>query len=310
MLTLSRDIQFLPSPTPGLHGTRKDRFLEYEELDISVRNLATEWRSEFGRLVERDRHTGRTSDTLPFHLTMLQLSTAFVQYSIEIGRNIAAPPPPNSRDRYSTSGARTIRSIIARSSTDDNGAAANAPSATDEDEDDVSPNGYQLNALRGSLPDSPGDDFDHCFTDADLCSCVMPDVSLPLFESVLCGDALPFCIPSDIPLFDSESFLFRCLSETYDPNSRSGFADADYGSMACTTSDSTLLYLYRALSGNSTKVRFFDAGSHSHHPDGVGFLCLPAYRVPLPSLVTSDNAHTFTPCCVFVRTDHTTSIRE
>jgi hypothetical protein len=68
---------------------------------------------------------------------------------------------------------------------------------------------------------------------------------------------------------DSESFLFRRLSETYDPDSRSVFAHADNGSMACTTSDAALLYLYRALPSNSTKVRLFDAGSHSHHPDGV-----------------------------------------
>jgi len=131
--------------------------------------------------------------------------------------------------------------------------------------------------------------------------------SLPLFDSI-CGDAIPFCIPSDIPSVDSESFLFRRLSETYGPDSRSVFAHADNGSMACTTSDASLLYSYRTLSSNSTKVRLFDAGSHSYHPDGVGFLCLPAYRTPSLSLVTPDNAHTFVPCCVFVRTYHTTSI--
>ncbi|KAI2508450.1 hypothetical protein MHU86_5977 [Fragilaria crotonensis] len=367
---------------------RAELFSSYlRRLQDFIRNLATEWRSEFRRLVERDRRTGRTSDTLPFHLTMSQLSTTFVQYSIEIGRDVAAPPPPNSRDRYSTStqivsrietaplsadvligtpdtlgeqemdllvramshnqansdtclgcsqtghtltdcnrfvdyivaeslaqrhprlksqvaashskfrsrinmrnadgrppaGARTVRSILARSPTNDVGAATNAPSATDEDEDDVSPIGYQLNALRGSFPASTDDDFDLCFTDVNLLSCIMPDVSLPLFELV-CSDDLPSCIPLDIPLVDSESFLFRRLSETYDPDSRSVFAHADNGSMACTTSDSTLLYSHRALSGNSTEVRLFDAGSHSHHPDGVGFLCLPAYRVPSPPL--------------------------
>jgi hypothetical protein len=78
-------------------------YSEYKALDFSVRNLATEWRSEFRRFVERDHRTGRTSDTLPFHLTMSQLSTTFVQYSIEIGRDIATPPAPNSRDRYSSS---------------------------------------------------------------------------------------------------------------------------------------------------------------------------------------------------------------
>ena len=78
-------------------------YSEYEALDRSVRNLATEWRSEFRRFVERDRHTGRTSDTLPFHLTMSQLATTFIRYSIEIGRDVTAPPPPNTRDRYSLS---------------------------------------------------------------------------------------------------------------------------------------------------------------------------------------------------------------
>jgi hypothetical protein len=53
-------------------------YSEYEALDLSVRNLAAEWRSEFRRLVERDRRTGRTLDTLPFHLTMSQLATTFV----------------------------------------------------------------------------------------------------------------------------------------------------------------------------------------------------------------------------------------
>jgi hypothetical protein len=78
-------------------------YTEYEALDLSVRNLATEWRSEFRRLVERDRRAGRTSDTLPFHLTMSQLATTFVQYSIEIRRDATAPPPSNARDRYSPS---------------------------------------------------------------------------------------------------------------------------------------------------------------------------------------------------------------
>ena len=138
-------------------------------------------------------------------------------------RNVNSRPP---------AGARTVRSILAGSSTDDAGAAANAPPSTDDDEDDVSPTGYQLNVLRGSFPDSTDVDFDLYLTDADLRSCVMPDVSLPLFESV-CGDDLPFCIPSDIPLVDSESFLFRRLSETYDPDSRSVFDHVENGLMAC-----------------------------------------------------------------------------
>ena len=65
-------------------------YSEYEALDLSVRNLANEWRSEFRRLVERDRRTGRAEDILPFHLTMSQLATTFVQYSIEIGRDVGS----------------------------------------------------------------------------------------------------------------------------------------------------------------------------------------------------------------------------
>ena len=131
--------------------------------------------------------------------------------------------------------------------------------------------------------------------------------SLPFFESV-CGDAVPDTLSPDIPAVDSHSFLFRRLSETYDPDSRAVFAHADNGSMACTTSDASLLFSYRALSNSSTKVRLFDAGSHYHRPDGVGFLCLPAYRAPSLSDVSSDNIHTFAPCRVFVRTYHTASI--
>ena len=204
-----------------------------------------------------------------------------------------------SADGRPPTGARTVRSILSRPDTDDLDVVAGTPATDDEEE--ATPDGYQLNALRGSFPESSDDDFELCFSDVDIHSCAMPEASLPLFDSV-CGDALPFCIPSDIPPVDSESFLFRRLSETYDPDSRSVFAHADNGSMACTTSDATLLYSYRALSSHNTKVRLFDAGSHSHHPDGVGFLCLPAYRTPSLSLVTSDNAHTFIPCCVFVRT--------
>ena len=227
-----------------------------------------------------------------------QVAASHSKFCSRINIHIADGRPP--------AGARTARSILSHPDADDLDAAANVSPATD-DEEDATPDGYQLNAVRGSFPDSPDDDFELCFSDIDLCSCALPEASLPLFDSVY-GDALPFCTASKIPAVDSESFLFRCLSETYNPDSRSVFTHADNGSMACTTSNATLLYSYRALSRNSTKVRLFDAGSHSHHPDGVGFLCLPAYRAPSLSLVTSDNAHTFTPCCVFVHTYHTTSI--
>ena len=251
-------------------------YSEYEALDLSVRNLATEWRSEFRRLLERDRRTGRTSDTLLFHLTMSQLSTTFVQYSIEIGRDIATPPVTNSRDRYSPStqivrrietaplttdvligtsdslgeqemdllvramshnqaisdtclgcnqtghtltdcnrfvdyivaeslaqrhpqlknqvaashskfrsrinirnadgrppaGARAVRSILSCPASDDSNIVANILTPMDDDEEDATPDGYQLNALRGSFPDSSDDDFELSFSDIDRVPCL------------------------------------------------------------------------------------------------------------------------------------------
>ncbi len=367
--------------------------------------------------MERDRRTGRTSDTLPFHLTMSQLAATFVQYSIEIGRDVTAPSPPTTRDWYSPSnqivrrietapmssdalfgtadslgehevdllvramshnqansatclgcnqtghtltdcnhfvdyivaeslaqphpqlksqvaaahshfrsrinirnadgrpppGGRTVRSILSKPTSDSVEVTDIQPSypANDTTTDvdgkvEDAPDGYQLNALRGSFPES-SDDFDPCFQAVDFQSCTTPDATTPFFESV-CGDDVPFDVISDIPSVDSDSFLFRRLSETYDPNSRAIYAHADNGSMACTTSDSSLLFSYRALAGSNTKVRLFDAGSHSHHPDGVGFLCLPAFRVPPLGLVDSMDVSSFVPCCVFVRTYHTASI--
>ncbi|KAI2507364.1 Reverse transcriptase (RNA-dependent DNA polymerase) [Fragilaria crotonensis] len=392
-------------------------YSEYEALNLSVRNLAAEWRSEFRRLVERDRRTGRTSDTLLFHLTMSQLATTFVQYSIKIGRDVTAPSPSTTRDRYSPSnqilrrietaplssdalfgtadslgehkvdllvramshnqansatclgchqtghtltdcnrfvdyivaeslaqrhpqlksqvatahshfcsrinirnadgrsppGIRTVRSILTRPTPDSVKVTDIQPSyAADDTTPDVAgevedaPDGYQLNALRGSFPES-SDDFDLCFQAVDIQSCTTPDATTPFFESV-CGDDVPFDVISDILSVDSDSFLFRRLSETYDPNSRAIYAHADNGSMACTTSDYSLLFSYRVLAGSNTKVRLFDAGSHSHHPDGVGFLCLPAFRIPPLALVNLMDVSGFTPCCVFVRTYHTASI--
>jgi hypothetical protein len=94
-------------------------------------------------------------------------------------------------------------------------------------ESEDAPDGYQLNALRGSFPES-SDDFDLCFQAVDPQSCTTPDATTPFFESV-CGDDVPFDIVSDIPSVDFDSFLFRSLSETYDPNSQAIYAHADNG---------------------------------------------------------------------------------
>ena len=86
-------------------------YTETEALDLSVRNLSIEWRSEFRRLVERDRRTGRHENVLPFHLSMSQLATTFMQYATEIGRDTTpSPTVQNTRDRFSNP-ASVIRRI-------------------------------------------------------------------------------------------------------------------------------------------------------------------------------------------------------
>ncbi len=61
-------------------------YTESETLDLSVRNLTSEWRSEIRRLVERDKRTGQDG-ALPFKLSLAQLVTTFVEYASEIGRD-------------------------------------------------------------------------------------------------------------------------------------------------------------------------------------------------------------------------------
>jgi hypothetical protein len=80
-------------------------YTESEALDLSVRNLTSEWRSEIRRLVERDKRTGHDG-ALPFKLSLAQLATTFVEYASEIGRD-----PPSSQTPSSN---RTPSSIIRR----------------------------------------------------------------------------------------------------------------------------------------------------------------------------------------------------
>ncbi|KAI2490986.1 hypothetical protein MHU86_23588 [Fragilaria crotonensis] len=70
-----------------------------QRLDLSVRNLTSEWRPEIRRLVERDKRTGHDG-ALPFKLSLAQLATTFVEYASEIGRD-----PPSSQ-QSSTEGRR------------------------------------------------------------------------------------------------------------------------------------------------------------------------------------------------------------
>ncbi|KAI2496076.1 hypothetical protein MHU86_18448 [Fragilaria crotonensis] len=106
--TTNGDIQLVHPPASRLHGTRAPShctYTESEALDLSVRNLTSEWRPEIRRLVERDKRTG-LDGTLPFKLSLAQLATTFVEYASEIGRD-----PPSSQ--HPPSG-RTPTSIIRR----------------------------------------------------------------------------------------------------------------------------------------------------------------------------------------------------
>jgi hypothetical protein len=73
-------------------------YTESEALDLSVRNLTSEWRSEIRRLVERDKRTGHDGALL-FKLSLAQLATTFVEYASEIGRDPPSshPQPPSGR---------------------------------------------------------------------------------------------------------------------------------------------------------------------------------------------------------------------
>jgi Reverse transcriptase (RNA-dependent DNA polymerase)/GAG-pre-integrase domain len=408
-------------------------YSEYEALDLSVRNLTSEWRNEFRRLVERDRRTGRYDDTLPFHLTMAQLATTFVQYAGELGRSLDTPSASTPRDRFSSPSAVMVRRIeepavddtsqlgtgdpplghdeiellVRAMSIDQSNSAtclgcrqpghtlvdcnrfvdyivaeglaqrhpqlrtqvANAhsqfrsrlnlrrdvaslrgspspgglsttvrsilsdscspsiesiqldlPSAAAPSERGSAPTdpsdgpyGYQVNALRHTSTLTPLEDdldeFEDCFANLRLNPCSTPVASNKLTSETVSAVTVPFTDDNtgNVCLQDTNRFLLKRLAETYDATSRSVFAHADNGSMACTASDMTLLYAYRPLIASSPhgKVRLFDAGGHGHRPTGVGYLRIPAYR--LPPLDDIPEAPTVS-CSLFVRTYHTASI--
>jgi hypothetical protein len=178
-------------------------------------------------------------------------------------RNADGRPPP---------GIRTVRSILSKPTSDDSDVTEVQPRSHSNDatpateDNDVSPDGYQLNALRGSFPES-SDDFDLCFEPVDLQSCANIDTTVPFFESI-CDEGTLLDVSSEIPAVDSESFLFRRLSETYDTNSRAIYAHADNGSMACTTSDASLLFSFITL---RDQHRFMDKACQGH-------LCIKSSR--------------------------------
>jgi hypothetical protein len=101
-------------------------YTESEALDLSVRNLTSEWRPEIRRLVERDKRTGHDG-ALPFKLSLAQLATTFVEYASEIGRD-----PPSSQ--HATTG-RTPTSIIRRIETASPDFSSSMSEATLNDEE-------------------------------------------------------------------------------------------------------------------------------------------------------------------------------
>lgn len=303
-----RRIETAPLSPEALVGTSDS--LKEQEMDLLVRR-AMSHNQAYSNMCLGCRQTGHTlTDCNRFvdYIVVESLAQQHPQLTLFCSclniRNADGRPP---------TGARTVRSILSRPLSDSVGGmdhlsrAADASHAVD-DEEDASPDGYQLNALRGSISGS---------TETSSSVSRMPTFILVSFPSRRFHSSNQFVVklsPSVVPrtsqALTPRVFRFCQLSETYDdPTSRSVFAHADNGSMACTTSDASLLVLYRTLNGSSTKVRLFDAGSHSHHPNGVGFLCLPAYLAPsLSALLPPAPVSTPTPCCVFVRTYHTASI--
>ena len=75
-------------------------YTESEALDLAVRNLSAEWRSDFRRLVERDKTSGR-GGTLPFKLALPQIATTFFEYADEVGRDAPGSRPHASSTRPS-----------------------------------------------------------------------------------------------------------------------------------------------------------------------------------------------------------------
>ena len=117
-------------------------YTESEALDLSVRNLTSEWRPEIRRLVERDKRTGHDG-ALPFKLSLAQLATTFVEYASEIGRD-----PPSSQ--HTTSG-RAPTSIIRRIETASPDFSSASETTLDEEEIDLMVRAISQNQDASSL---------------------------------------------------------------------------------------------------------------------------------------------------------------
>ena len=170
--------------------------------------------------------------------------------------NARARPPPSTASR-------TMRRIEADADQTEPPSPSDDVFPSSSDDDDASPDGYQLNAIQAA--DDDPEDFEACFSPLTIHSVTLCD---PALIDPLNGAAAPVrCPPEPDPL------VLRRLEATYDTVTSSSFAHADNGSMACTTNDVTLLFGYRPLA--HSPVRLYDAGQHVHLPLGVGFLCIP-----------------------------------
>lgn len=98
-------------------------YTESEALDLAVRNLSSEWRSEFRRLVERDKRSGNHG-SLPFKLALSQIATTFMEYADEIGRD---PPGSHSFNSASRSAPTAIQRRIETSTDSPSGDSAFLP---------------------------------------------------------------------------------------------------------------------------------------------------------------------------------------
>jgi hypothetical protein len=126
------------SETFGLYLRRLQEFLarerlatrtytESEALDLAVRNLSSEWRNDFRRLVERDKRSGN-GGTLPFKLALPQIATTFVEYASEIGREAPGSSHTNASRTNPTA-------IMRRLETDVSGDEESGAYLPDEDVD-------------------------------------------------------------------------------------------------------------------------------------------------------------------------------
>ena len=88
-----------------------------------MRNISTEWRSDFRRLVERDKPGQGV--TLPFKLALPQIATTFVEYASELGRE--APGSGHSASASCSNPTATMRRLETTTEDDEESGSAFLP---------------------------------------------------------------------------------------------------------------------------------------------------------------------------------------